>query len=296
MSEPWADWDHVLKLDPDKDLHDGDTFADVAACGTDALEIGGTLGMTEEKMVSYIENAAEYDIPIYQEPSNPSVVVESDALDGYLVPTVFNAGDIFWVTGAHKEWVRIEGGLDWDRTTTEAYIVLNPEASVAEYTEADCDLSTDDVAAYAEIAEKMFGQEIVYIEYSGMLGDPAVVQAAADALAAIDADAAPESVVAAVCEAEFDELLEHFLFGDTVATGQHLDSPGLVVVTHDREPGCHTIPVYCCQHKHPSDSRRTASRCLLSPVSAVETVAVTMVVVATTATVSSFCNLHTAYP
>ena len=182
MSEPWADWDHVLKLDPDKELHDGDTFADVAACGTDALEIGGTLGMTEDKMVSYIENAAEYDIPIYQEPSNPSVVVNTPELDGYLVPVVFNAGDVFWVTGAHKEWVRIENGMDWARTTTEAYIVMNPEASVAEYTDADCDLAADDVAAYAEVAEQMFGQEIVYVEYSGTLGDRTKVGAAHDAL------------------------------------------------------------------------------------------------------------------
>ncbi|WP_440991171.1 phosphoglycerol geranylgeranyltransferase [Haloarchaeobius baliensis] len=182
MSAPWEDWSHILKLDPDKDLVEGETFEDVCATGTDAIEIGGTLGMTEENMREMIQACADYDVPIYQEPSNPSVVVDSDALDGYLVPTVFNAGDIFWVTGAHKEWVRIEGGLDWDRTTTEAYIVLNPEASVAEYTEANCDLTSDDVAAYAEVAEKMFGQEIVYVEYSGMLGDPETVQAAADAL------------------------------------------------------------------------------------------------------------------
>jgi len=182
MSEPWADWDHVLKLDPDKALYEDETFADVAACGTDALEIGGTLGMTEEKMVSFIERAAQYDVPVYQEPSNPSVVVDSPMLDGYLVPVVFNAGDVFWVTGAHKEWVRIEDGTDWERTTTEAYIVMNPEASVAEYTDADCDLAADDVAAYAEVAEQTFGQDVVYVEYSGMLGDPQKVGAAQDAL------------------------------------------------------------------------------------------------------------------
>ncbi|MFD1644929.1 phosphoglycerol geranylgeranyltransferase [Haloarchaeobius litoreus] len=182
MSAAWEDWNHILKLDPDKDLVEGETFEDVCATGTDAIEIGGTLGMTEENMREMIQACADYDVPIYQEPSNPSVVVDSDALDGYLIPTVFNAGDIFWVTGAHKEWVRIEGGLDWDRTTTEAYIVLNPEASVAEYTDANCDLTTDDVSAYAEVAEKMFGQKIVYLEYSGMLGDPETVQAAADAL------------------------------------------------------------------------------------------------------------------
>jgi len=44
-------------------------------------------------------------------------------------------------------------------------------------------------------------------------------------------------------EAELDELLEHFLLGDAVATGQHPDSPGLVVITHDRKPGRHTR--YC---------------------------------------------------
>jgi phosphoglycerol geranylgeranyltransferase len=79
--------------------------------------------------------------------------------------------------------VRITDGLDWDRTHTEAYIVLNPESAVAEYTEADCDLAADDVAAYAETAEMMFGQDIVYIEYSGTFGDTEKVAAARDALA-----------------------------------------------------------------------------------------------------------------
>ncbi|WP_338741520.1 phosphoglycerol geranylgeranyltransferase [Haloplanus salilacus] len=182
MSTPWDEWDHVLKVDPDKDLVAGETFEDVCATGTDAIEIGGTTGMTKEKMTAVVDACAKYGVPLYQEPSNPAVVIDDDALDGYLIPTVFNAGDSFWVTGAHKEWVRIENGLDWSRTYTEAYIVLNPDSSVAEYTEADCDQSADDVAAYAAVAEKLFGQEIVYIEYSGTLGDPEVVRAAADAL------------------------------------------------------------------------------------------------------------------
>jgi phosphoglycerol geranylgeranyltransferase len=182
MTAPWDDWNHVLKVDPDKELVDGETFEDVCATGTDAIEIGGTTGMTREKMETVVEACSKYGVPLYQEPSNPAVVIDDDALDGYLIPTVFNAGDSFWVTGAHKEWVRIENGLDWSRTHTEAYIVLNPDSSVAEYTDANCDQSPDDVAAYAAVAEKLFGQEIVYIEYSGTLGDPETVQAAADAL------------------------------------------------------------------------------------------------------------------
>lgn len=182
MSGPWTEWDHVLKVDPDKELVAGETFEDVCQTGTDAIEIGGTTGMTLDNMSAVIEACGKYDVPLYQEPSNPSVVVDSPALDGYLIPTVFNAGDSFWITGAHKEWVRIENGLDWERTHTEAYIVLNPEASVAQYTDADCDQSADDVAAWAAVAEKMFGQDIVYVEYSGTFGDTEKVAAAQRAL------------------------------------------------------------------------------------------------------------------
>jgi phosphoglycerol geranylgeranyltransferase len=182
MTGPWDSWDHVLKVDPDKDLVDGETFADVCETGTDAIEIGGTLDVTADKMNRVVAACSEYDVPLYQEPSNPAVVVEDDALDGYLIPTVFNAQDPFFITGAHKEWVRIDGPLDWDRTHTEAYIVLNPEASVAELTDADCSLSADEVGSYARIAEKMFGQDIVYVEYSGTFGDPEKVSAAQEGL------------------------------------------------------------------------------------------------------------------
>jgi len=181
MTGPWNQWDHVLKIDPDKELAAGDTFEDVCTSGTDAIEIGGTTGMTEAKMSEVVSACREYDIPLFQEPSNPGVVIEDPGLDGYLIPTVFNAGDPFWITGAHKEWARIDE-VEWDRTHTEAYVVLNPEASVAEYTEADCDLGAEDVAAYASIADRLFGQEIVYLEYSGTFGDPDVVEAATTAL------------------------------------------------------------------------------------------------------------------
>ncbi|NHN47531.1 putative phosphoglycerol geranylgeranyltransferase [Halostella sp. JP-L12] len=181
MTEAWADWDHIVKIDPDKTLVEGETFEDVCETGTDALEIGGTLDVTSEKMERVIDACAKYDVPLYQEPSNPAVVVHDDAVDGFLVPVVLNAGDVAWITGAHKEWVKADD-VDWGRTTTEAYIILNSEASAAQLTQADCDQSAEDVAAYAEVAEQMFGQEIVYVEYSGTLGDPEKVRAAADAL------------------------------------------------------------------------------------------------------------------
>jgi phosphoglycerol geranylgeranyltransferase len=186
MTAPWDDWDHIVKLDPDKELYGDETFDDVCATGTDAVEIGGTLGMTEEKMSRFVEPCIEacaaHDVDCYIEPSHADVVVHDENLDGFLVPVVLNAGDPFWLTGAHSHWVKEDRDIDWARTFTEAYIVLNPDSSVAEYTEADCDLDAADAAAYAEVAERMFGQEIVYVEYSGTFGDPEVVGAAHDAL------------------------------------------------------------------------------------------------------------------
>lgn len=182
MNAQWASWNHIVKIDPDKTLVDGETFEDVCATGTDALEIGGTTGMTEEKMARVVEATTAYDVPVYIEPSNVGAVVHRDGLDGYLVPIVLNAGDTFWITGAHKEWARLDDEIDWASTFPEAYIVLNPDSSVASYTEADCGIDAEEVAAYAEVAEQMFGQRIVYVEYSGVFGDPAVVQAATDAV------------------------------------------------------------------------------------------------------------------
>ncbi|WP_436931009.1 phosphoglycerol geranylgeranyltransferase [Halosimplex halobium] len=182
MQRPWDDWDHILKVDPDKELVDGETYADVVTCGTDAIEVGGTTGVTEEKMADVVEACAEYDVPLYVEPSNPANVVHRGGVDGYLVPAVLNAGDIAWLSGVHKEWVRIDDDIDWARTFTEGYIVLNPDSAAAKLTQSDCDLDPEDVAAYAEVGERMLGQEIIYAEYSGTFGDPEVVAAAADAL------------------------------------------------------------------------------------------------------------------
>lgn len=177
LDRPWRNWTHVLKIDPDRELAPGDTFDDVFRCGTDAILLGGTTGVTPEKVERILTACADANIPVYQEPNNIDAVVDSPHIDGYLVPTVLNAGDPFWIVGAHKEGMRLNPDHPWDQTTTEAYIVLNPDATVATYTDADCDQTAADVAAYARSAEQLFGQEIIYLEYSGTLGDPAIVEA-----------------------------------------------------------------------------------------------------------------------
>lgn len=179
---PWRSWDHVLKIDPDKDLVDGDTFEDVCQTGTDALMIGGTTGITEQKMTDVLEACAAYDIPLYLEPNAPEVAIRDERLSGYLIPTVFNTANPFFLVGAHMDWIRMSDELPWEEITTQAYIVLNPDSAAATYTEANTDLTPEQVAAYATAADRLFGQDIVYLEYSGTFGDVDTVRAAKDAV------------------------------------------------------------------------------------------------------------------
>jgi phosphoglycerol geranylgeranyltransferase len=223
MRVPWADWDHVLKVDPDKDLPAGVTYRDVCRTGTDAIEIGGTTGVTDEKMAAVIDACAAYDVPLYQEPSSPGVVVHNDAVDGYLVPAVLNAADAAWLAGMHKEWVRLDPDIQWDRTWLEAYIVLNPDSAVARYTEADCDQTPEDVAAYATVAERFLGQRIVYVEYSGTYGEPETVAAAQDAL-----DEAALFYGGGI--GDYDAAYEMRALADTVVVGDLLHDEGVDAV------------------------------------------------------------------
>ena len=174
-------------------------------------------------MARVVEATTAHDVLVYIEPSNVSSVVHRDGLDGYLIPVVLNAGDLFWTVGAHKEWARLDDEIDWSRTFTEAYVIMNPDASVAEYTEAECDLEPDEVAAYAEVAEQMLGQEILYVEYSGTYGDPEVVQAATDGV-----DEATVFYGGGI--GDYDAAYEMGTHADTVIVGDLVHNEGVDAV------------------------------------------------------------------
>jgi len=174
-----ADWSHVTKLDPDKELSD-EVANGIAESGTDAVVVGGTQGVTREKARRFLSVLDDTGLPVVVEPSNPANVVR----DGHelLVPTVLNAGSVGWVVGAHKEWVRVEEDIDWSIVHPEAYIVMNPDSAVGRLTEAETDIAPDEAGAYAEVADRFFDLPIVYVEYSGTYGEPGVVEAVDDAV------------------------------------------------------------------------------------------------------------------
>ncbi|GAA0260354.1 geranylgeranylglyceryl/heptaprenylglyceryl phosphate synthase [Haladaptatus pallidirubidus] len=51
----WAQWNHVTKVDPDKALHDEDTYAGIADTGTVAIIVEGTTNATEARVQPIID-------------------------------------------------------------------------------------------------------------------------------------------------------------------------------------------------------------------------------------------------
>jgi phosphoglycerol geranylgeranyltransferase len=177
----WKEWVHVTKLDPDKQLSTGDIDS-IAASGTDALMLSGTLNVTRENLAALQKQVKAYDLPLVMEPAGPEAVL-IDGIDYVFVPGVMNTTDVQWIVGKHRAWVlQQRQAIPWDVIVPEAYIVLNPDSSVGKVTKALCNLKAEEVAAYTTVADRYFHFPIVYIEYSGIYGDPGIVRAASDAL------------------------------------------------------------------------------------------------------------------
>ncbi|QSZ68451.1 phosphoglycerol geranylgeranyltransferase [Methanofollis aquaemaris] len=178
MQMDWKNWRHVTKLDPDKHL-DQAIVDEVATSGTDAILLSGTLNVTRENLAELREQVQGYGVPLVVEPADPSGAV-FDGVDMLFVPSVLNTPDARWVVGKHQQWFLNDPAIPWEKVVPEAYIVLNPASSVGRVTRAVCDLSPAEVAAYAGCAERYFHFPIVYIEYSGTYGDPAIVRAVSE--------------------------------------------------------------------------------------------------------------------
>jgi phosphoglycerol geranylgeranyltransferase len=177
--QPWRSWKHITKLDPDR-KNSLTKIETIVQSGTDAVMISGTQNITSGKVSLLIDALSVFDIPKILEPATPDAVV-SDGIDYIFVPMVLNAGDLQWVVGKHRDWI-MKGEVDWHMVVPEAYIVLNPRSAVAQVTRANTSVTVAEVCAYAVYADKFLHLPIVYLEYSGVYGDPAVVQQVSAAL------------------------------------------------------------------------------------------------------------------
>lgn len=162
-------WKHVFKLDPARRLSDND-LERICTSTSDAIMLGGSSDITYENTVELLARIRRYEMPCVLEVSHRDAVVAG--FDLYLIPIVLNAQHLDWVIGHQHQALKYYGNLmNWEEIVTEGYIILNSQATVAQLTQAQTQLDSQDVIAYARMAENMFHMPIIYIEYSGQFGD-----------------------------------------------------------------------------------------------------------------------------
>lgn len=168
------EWKHVFKLDPDKVISDED-LEKICESGTDGIIVGGSDNITEDNVLNLMSRIRRYLIPCILEVSTAESIIPG--FDLYFIPTVLNSRSTKWMIDLHHEAVKEYGEImNWDELIVEGYCILNPDCKAAALTDSNTNLSLDDVTAYARVAEKMYQLPIFYLEYSGMLGDLAVVE------------------------------------------------------------------------------------------------------------------------
>jgi len=170
----YQSWRHVFKLDPAKEISD-EHLERICKSGTDAILIGGSDDVTLENVLDIMARVRHFTVPAVLEISTVESV--APGFDYYFIPTVLNSQDPKWIKGLHHEAIREYGDLvDWEELVPEGYCILNPDCKAARLTDADSELDSDDVIAYARLAEHFFKLPIFYMEYSGIYGDPMLVE------------------------------------------------------------------------------------------------------------------------
>lgn len=178
--ERYEEWRHVFKLDPDREIDD-EQLDRLCLSGTDAIMVGGSSGVTFDKVVDLLARIRRYEVPCALEVSDLEAAVPG--FDLYLIPMVLNTTRTEWLTGKQLQGIQAYGSyIPWENTAAEGYLILNSDAEVARLTGADCELDSAAAMAHVRLADRLMRLPIVYLEYSGRFGDMKLVAQAAGLL------------------------------------------------------------------------------------------------------------------
>nr|WP_208416498.1 heptaprenylglyceryl phosphate synthase [Thalassobacillus devorans] len=173
------EWQHVFKLDPNKEITDED-LEKVCESGTDAVIVGGTDHVTLDDVLNLLARVRRYSVPCVLEMSNLDAI--TPGFDFYFIPMVMNSRDKKWMMDIQHQAVKEYGDImNWEELLVEGYCILNEEAKAFRYTDSILP-SKEDVIAYARMAEHMYNLPIFYMEYSGLYGDADLVKEVKDTL------------------------------------------------------------------------------------------------------------------
>ncbi|MBW7456450.1 heptaprenylglyceryl phosphate synthase [Paenibacillus sepulcri] len=169
----YSTWRHIFKLDPDRSLTD-EALDAICLSGTDGIIVGGSTGVTYDNTVELLSRIRRYEVPCALEVSDEDAVVAG--FDHYFIPLVLNTPNAEWMMGRQVQALRKFGAfIPWKETSAQGYLILNSQATAAKLTEASTELSIEDVEAHIYMADRLLHLPVVYLEYSGMFGDIALV-------------------------------------------------------------------------------------------------------------------------
>lgn len=156
---------HMALIDPDKQSPEaaGEIAARIKEAGTDAVLIGGSTGITGEKIAATAEAIRKASgLPVIHFPGGPKEL--SPAVDALLFMTMMNSRNPLLITGmqAYAAPVVKKMGIE---AIPMGYLIVEPGMKVGEVGQADL-IKRDDIeraVGYAMAAE-MLGLKIVYFE------------------------------------------------------------------------------------------------------------------------------------
>ncbi len=176
----YLQWRHIFKLDPAKAIS-SEALKQICESGTDAILVGGTDGITLDLVLDLLIRVRQYPVPVALEVSTIESV--TPGFDFYFIPSVLNSSNTTWVKDLHIAAIKEFGDyMDWEELVPEGYCILNPDCKAALATDAQTNLSEEEVIAHARLAERFFKLPIFYMEYSGVYGSPSMVRAAKKSL------------------------------------------------------------------------------------------------------------------
>lgn len=166
-------WKHLFKLDPAKEISD-EYLEMLCESGTDAVIVGGTDNITLDNVLDLLSRIRRYTVPCILEISSMEAI--TPGFDYYFIPMVMNSTEKKWMMDIQHQAIKeFKDIMDWDEMFMEGYCILNEDAKAFTYTNSYLP-ETDDVTAYAHMAEHVFHLPIFYMEYSGKYGDPELVK------------------------------------------------------------------------------------------------------------------------
>lgn len=136
--------------------------------------VGGTDGVTEDNVLNALSRVRRFSKPVALEVTDKDSVMPG--FDHYFIPAVFNTTNIKWQHGLMLEALEEYSHLiDYSEMSLLPYLIMNEDCKAFKKSEAER-VTMEMLPHYVDMIDKLYKTEYLYIEYSGMYGDPEVME------------------------------------------------------------------------------------------------------------------------